>query len=277
MHARVDFKNGSYGLMATGVEATVAAIFVHGFHGHSEKTWLQFQTLMDRVESSGMFPWWTTYDAYFYSYDSKRQIGPNTANLLAFVEDVFPAPSWNKIGAKGIDTLVRRYESLVLIGHSEGGVLVRSAILRRIQRNGPLLHDRILGAHLRLFAPALWGELISGWKGVLLRSPILSDLVEPYLYHSPAYRQLAHDSPLLQEIRRRTVDLAKQHPGLRALTAQNVFGTDDECVCMEALETDPQALYERNRTHVDICKPSNEYLMPLGFVRHDETDIAIAS
>ncbi|MGA8491931.1 MAG: hypothetical protein WB711_16005, partial [Terriglobales bacterium] len=163
--------------MATGVEASVAVIFVHGFYGHPEKTWLQFQTLMDGVESSGMFPWWRTYDSYFYSYDSKRQIGSNTSDLLDFIDAVFPSPSWNKIGANGIEDLVRRYDSLVLVGHSEGGVLIRSAILRRIQINdqagdAPLPYDGILDAHLRLFAPALWGALISGWKGVLLRSPI---------------------------------------------------------------------------------------------------------
>jgi hypothetical protein len=287
VHARVDFANDGYALLATGTEASVAVIFVHGFGihgfgGHPEKTWLQFQTLMDSVEGSRMFPWWTTYDAYFYSYDSKRQIGPNTADLLNFIDGVFPVPRWKKIGASGIEELVRRYGSLVLVGHSEGGVLIRSAILRHIQANGEehnrrLPHD-ILDAHLRLFAPALWGALISGWKGVLLRSSILRDLVQPYLCQSPAYQQLAQNSPLLDEIRRRTVDLAKKNPDIRGLRAKNVFGVDDEFVCMEALETDPPALYEPNCTHESVCKPSNRYLTPLAFVRHDdETTIAIAS
>ncbi len=108
MHARVDLKDGSYALMATDVQATVAAVFVHGFYGHCEKTWFQFQTLMDSVESSGMFPWWRTYDAYFYSYDSNGQIGPNTSYLLDFIKGVFPAPSWNAMGRKELKSR-RRY------------------------------------------------------------------------------------------------------------------------------------------------------------------------
>jgi hypothetical protein len=283
MHARVDFAKGGYGLMATGVDARVAAIFVHGFYGHPEKTWLQFQTLMDSVGSSGIFSWWGNYDAYFYSYDSRRQIGPNTADLLDFIGSVFPIPRWNRIQANGIEELVRRYDALVLVGHSEGAVMIRSAVLRLIQanakeRSAPLPHDGILDAHLRLFAPALWGALISGWKGVLLRSPILGDLVESCLRYSSAYQQLAHDSPFLDEIRQRTVDLAKSHPDIRALRAKNVFGAGDTCVCMEGLETDPPAAYEPNCTHASICKPSSDYLMPLAFVRHDdETAVAVAS
>ena len=284
MHARVDLARDRYGLLATGVEARVAAIFVHGFSGHPEKTWLQFQTLMDSAgKKSGILSWWATCDAYFYSYDSSRQIGPNTADLLDFIGAVFPSPNWGKTGANGIGELVRRYDSLVLVGHSEGAVMVRSAILRHIQANGQQRnaasrHGTILDAHLRLFAPAIWGALISGWKGVLLRSLVLGDLVESCLHYSPAYQQLAHESQFLREIRERTVSLAKAHPDIRALRARNVFGAGDTCVCMEALETDPPAVYEPNRTHASICKPSNEYLMPLSFVRHDdEATVAVAS
>jgi len=283
MHARVDLAKGGYGLMATGVEARVAAVFVHGFYGHPEKTWLQFQTLMDTVGSSDILSWWATYDAYFYSYDSTRQIGPNTADLLDFIHAVFPVPNWSNIRADGIEELARRYDSLVLIGHSEGAVMIRSAILRHIQasaqeRSARLPRKDMLDAHLRLFAPALWGALITGWKGVLLRSPILGDLLESCLYYSPAYQQLTRNSPFLNEVRQRTIELAKKHPGIRALRAKNVFGAVDTCVCMEALETDPPAVYEPECTHASICKPRGDYLMPLAFVRHeDETTVAVAS
>lgn len=268
--------------MTAGVQASVAAIFVHGFYGHSEQTWFQFQTIIDSASSSGILSWWTTCDAYFYSYDSKRQFGPNASQLLGFIENVFPNPNWDALGAAGVEYLARRYKTLILIGHSEGAVLVRSAILRHVQANSQppghsIPENPILDAHLRLFAPAIWGSLVSGWKGILLRSPILGDLLEPYLHSVPAYQQLKHDSPLLTEIRRRTVELAKDLPSVRALRARNVFGANDDCVCMEALETDPPAVYEQGRTHIDICKPNDEYLMPLSFVRHDETDIAVAS
>jgi hypothetical protein len=216
-------------------------------------------------------------------YDSEGQIGPNAASLLGFIRDVYPVPNWRKLGADG-DLAARKYRSLILVGHSEGGVLIRSAILRRAQEldakrlgRGQIEADPVLNANVRLFAPAFWGSLLSGYAGLLLRTPGLGYLVESRLRKAPAYKQLAGDSPLLTEIRNRTVAKAKEYPDARAFRARNLFGEDDEIVTAESLETDSVAEYEEGQNHVSICKPTPRYLKPLTFVREDDYPVAIAS
>jgi hypothetical protein len=289
MHERLNLTGRSYALLTSSASARAVVVFVHGFCGCPEKTWVQFQTLADGVTTT--MPWWDGYDAFFYSYNSRAQIGPNAASLLDFICNVYPSPNW---GALGTDPSLatRKYKELILVGHSEGAVLIRMAILRRAQSFGwgehgfdgrvtgirdELREDKILRANLRLFAPAFWGSLISGYKGLLLRTPVLRDLIEPLLHTSAAYKQLSATSPLLMDLRDRTVALADKYPDLRAFRAKNLFGSRDATISAEALATDPPAEYEPEHNHVSICKPTLGYLRPLTFVKDDEYIIAVAS
>src|SRR5260370_1058979 len=97
MRERLDLQGRSYVSLTDRASATTAVIFVHGFWGCPEKTWIQFQSLMDKSHQT--LPWWGAYDAYFYAYDSERQIGPNTASLLNFICSVYPSPKWGDLGA----------------------------------------------------------------------------------------------------------------------------------------------------------------------------------
>ena len=277
MHDRIELGGNSYACLTDHSLASTAVVFVHGFWGCPEKTWIQFQTLMDTVQHS--VPWWRESDAYFYAYDSERQFGPNAASLLDFICSVFPAPEWRRLGAAN-DLVARKYKTLVLTGHSEGGVLVRYAVLRRVQElEGRHLEykeieaDPVLRANLRLFSPAYWGALLSGYPGILLRIPGLGSLIEMRLRKSAAYKQLESSSPLLAEIRSRTVAKAKEYQGLGALRARNLFPEDDEIVTAEALETDLPAEFEAGQNHSSICKPKPKYLKPLSFVRRDDYDV----
>jgi hypothetical protein len=280
MHERLDLDGTSYARLTDHKKVAAAVVFVHGFRGCPEKTWIQFQTLVD--EKDHVVPWWARYDAFFYGYDSKAQIGPNAASLLSFVCNVYPVPKWRELGTDG-DLAPRKYKTLILVGHSEGGVLIRSAILRRVQdlENRPFANtefepDCILNANLRLFAPACWGMLVSGYPSLLLGMPVLGSWVESHLNKSPAYQQLASTDPLLNNYRERTVAKAKEYPSTRGFRARNLFPVKDDCVTAEALETDPPAEYEKKQSHRSICKPTPRYLRPLTFVRDDEYDVAIA-
>jgi pimeloyl-ACP methyl ester carboxylesterase len=268
---RCQLAGGSYGLLTGDGSCSTAIVFVHGFWGHSEKTWLQFQTLPDRLNDS----WWRACDLIFYSYDSAgTQIWPNVSSLGTFLRGVFPSPDWRRLGASASGP-ARRYSNLVLVGHSEGAVLVRGAVLERARlysvgssatvQEG-MRDDGLLHADLCLFAPALFGALICGWKGVLLKSPVLGGLVECCLNKSPAYKQLQSDSTVLQQIRAETEDLARRFPDLTALRARNLFGRRDTVASICPLPTDIRSEYEAGKDHGSVCKPSTDYLRPLTFV-----------
>jgi pimeloyl-ACP methyl ester carboxylesterase len=273
-HVRCQLAGESYALLTDDDSCNTAIVFVHGFWGHSEKTWWQFQTLPDRLND----PWWHSCDLIFYSYDSTgAQIWPNISALGKFLHNVFPAPAWKHLGSS-IPGPGRTYRNIVLVGHSEGAVLVRGAVLERSRLHlqppprpqsvgaKKMQDDRLLHADLCLFAPALFGALICGWKGVLLKSPVLGSLVEAYLNKSPAYKQLQSDSPVLRQIRSETEDLARDFPELTAFRARNYFGNNDSVASICSLPTDLQSEYETGKNHVSVCKPSMSYLRPLTFI-----------
>src|SRR5882762_3001418 len=64
----------------------VAAIFVHGFNGSPDKTWVDFEHLIDQV--GGQRPVWNTWDLFFYSYQSRNQIAPLAEDLAHLVRAV---------------------------------------------------------------------------------------------------------------------------------------------------------------------------------------------
>src|SRR6266852_3413607 len=127
--------------------------------------------------------------------------------------------------------------------------------------------DGLLHAGLCLFAPALFGALICGWKGVLLKTPVFGNIMRCFFNKFPAYQQLQSDSPVLQQIRSETVDLATKFPELTAFRARNIFSRHDEVASICPLPTDFPSEYESGKDHTSICKPSTSYLRPLTFVR----------
>jgi pimeloyl-ACP methyl ester carboxylesterase len=266
-HSRVPLEGRSYALLADSESPLTAVVFVHGFDGDSGTTWQHFQTLVDG-DTGRMYPWWGDCDLYFYSYPSvSAQIAPNADDLLEFLKRSFPEPRWSeeiRVFPK------RRYERLLLVGHSEGAVVTRATILTRAKEAENLASDLILAANLRLFAPVLFGKLVSSWKGVLASYPVFKDQIEPLLNASPAYQQLQREDPVLQEIRDETVWYATQYPDIRAFRAHTLFAKGDQFIDMWVLRTDPRARYENGRDHRNICKPDRDYLTPLSWVKHEE-------
>ena len=266
---RLQLSGDSYALLSDSPCAT-AVVFVHGFWGHSEKTWRQFQTLPDKLDV-----WWHSCDLFFYSYDSTGiQVWPNISRLNRFLHDVFPEPRWDSLGSD--PGPARSYRDIVLVGHSEGAVLIRGTVIELARRHaaGCLKQPRddpqnngLLQAGLCLFAPALFGALICGWKGVLLRSPVFGDLVDCCLNRLPAYQHLQANSPVLVQIRNETIELAEKFNTLRALRARTLFAGKDTVACICGLPGDFPPEYEPEATHTTVCKPSPNYLRPVTFVK----------
>ncbi len=129
-----------------------AIVFVHGFAGNAVSTWSQFQRLVDEAALDDA--WWRTADLYFYGYAGVSQTTNQSAtDLLRFMERVFPAPQagyfiprlkpsaasplFGGTQPPALRDAPHRYDELVLVGHSEGGVVLRLA-LRELARE----HDK---------------------------------------------------------------------------------------------------------------------------------------
>jgi pimeloyl-ACP methyl ester carboxylesterase len=290
----------SYALLAEEVGTETAVIFVHGFGGDSVKTWRDFQRMMD--ECNDAYPWWKTYDAFFYEYNSlTKPVAVTAHHLLAFIESVFPLPdpvlftvsseTASVVGSDVQGVRVRegviQYRNLVLVGHSEGAVLIRRAVLEKIKilrdAGGRKLQERLsqseiddlltevpmLSATLVLFAPAYLGASCSGWTGALLHFSKLINFVSPILNFLGAYVDLQKDSPVLKSIREDTEEFARTFPWMDALIAKSVFGEEDRIVYLGEYLHDMAPVLLAKRNHLSVCKPAAGYEKPLELVRYE--------
>jgi pimeloyl-ACP methyl ester carboxylesterase len=129
----------SYALIPEDSDHTDAIVFVHGFGGSPTGTWCDFQGLSQ--EYSGQYPWWRTATLFFYSYESKWEpIHSNAVRFRDFLEDVLGVSSEaNSTASDRTVNAGRRipvdwtYKNLLLVGHSEGAVVIRRMILNRIE------------------------------------------------------------------------------------------------------------------------------------------------
>lgn len=132
----------SCALLTDAEQAETAVVFVHGFLGDPIKTWMDFQTLIDTAPDE--IANWRGCDLYFYAYRSVGDsIERNAQLLVEFLHHVFPRPNsewFESLLDQHPDRIVLEldrvclrevsapYSSLVLVGHSEGGLILRRAI-----------------------------------------------------------------------------------------------------------------------------------------------------
>ena len=154
-------------------DPNTAIVFVHGFLGDPTKTWTDFQTLIDVTPVE--IPHWERSDLYFYGYRSVGDpIQRNAQLLVEFLRQIFPQPNseWferliDQHPGKALLELARvclrespyRYSNLILIGHSEGGLILRSAIaeivkgfhqeIERYRKTEPAVSPEAISALLR--------------------------------------------------------------------------------------------------------------------------------
>lgn len=114
----------AYAYISNDAEVDTAVIFVHGFKGNPTTTWEKFQSMID--SHGARFPEWNHADVFFFTYlDTIDSIDDSADGLRGFVDTVFPSTS------KPLATLLgfqREYRKLVLVGHSEGAVVIRAAV-----------------------------------------------------------------------------------------------------------------------------------------------------
>jgi len=267
-----------------------AVVFVHGFGGDARKTWLQFQILVDELKQE--FPWWQDCDLYFWRHRSAwDRIADSARQLGEFIETVFPEPkndvlkSYHQylnqlIGVElppadyGID---RSYKKLLVIGHSQGGVIIREAVWGVFKRwrdttdssNG--IKHPLLNSQIRLFAPAILGASLAGPLGFFQDFFLTSGLVNPFLQSMPGYKDLDPTNLYLSKLCDWTGGAAKSHPEIAGLRARVLFGKE-RVVSPGVYEYDTTEDPELDQGHQNVCKPTRLYTRPLRFARYERSE-----
>jgi pimeloyl-ACP methyl ester carboxylesterase len=269
----------SFGLMATRPPQSVerAVVFVHGFNGSARDTWTDFLSLVDEP---GAGEWWAASDLYFFDYQWASvfsQLINNTLGLYKFIRATFPNPT-DLLGKENpFRDRSFQYRELMLVGHSEGGLLLRKAILEAAQReqnlqsfldsnksgeSEPPLAMGLLMAHMRLFAPALGGEMLTGLFGIVASLPIISN----FLVSSAAKRGMSPSSAAVTEARKQTDRYADKLP-YDCFRAHIIWAENDLVISAEKYEKDKQCLnFPKGTSHTSVCKPTQSYPLPLEFV-----------
>jgi hypothetical protein len=134
-------------------------VFLHGFGGSPVSTWNDF--MGESREAS----WWADADMYFVGYHSlRREVAAMASYLRTWLASLPGLP-----GAEGWEP--GNYDELVLVGHSLGGVIVRTMLLDEYRagpgRAGSLLFTSGLATRARLFSPATGGFEPTGPLGVI--------------------------------------------------------------------------------------------------------------
>lgn len=279
---------GSIALLSQA-EVDTAVIFVHGFWGDPLGTWANFHDLI--VE--GRYDWWQRCDVFFYRYASfEHQVAINEIKFRSFVDRIFPKVDLNELldlqSSLDARRSARRYRDLVLVGHSEGGLIIRKSVLRSVmeyehahsmtasgggeglgQANpaAPLTEPpRLAKAKLRLFAPAIFGYRPAGILGIVANLPLLGRCIDSVLRYSPAYEDMQMTE--LLELRTRVEAAARKYPEFTALRAAVLWGENEHLLKAGSFDCDSTYPSATGKDHRTVCKPDDGYTLPLEFVCH---------
>jgi pimeloyl-ACP methyl ester carboxylesterase len=285
-HRRIPGFDRSYALLSEDEETDTAVVFIHGFGGHPRGTWLNFQGMIDTAPVNPEF--WRKADLFFYRYRSIREhLHVNATAFAGFLAAIYPKPSGEIFSIEEVDAIVddshigartvrletkKRYGHLVVVGHSEGGLLTRAAILDTAKNLGAdAVADiaasdtpSLLRAKLRLFAPALMGNSLSGFLGMLAHSTLLGNPAAWVLLASRAAADM-RSVPNLRTIQEGTQSFAERWPGLSGFRARVLWGTRDSIVTPNEYTVDTRSI-AKNKHHTSVCKPTSLYLKPLELV-----------
>jgi pimeloyl-ACP methyl ester carboxylesterase len=189
--------------------------------------------------------------------------------LLRFLNTIFPNPpssllrslpetrrKWRR------DPQADVYRRLVLVGHSEGALVIRQAMIDACQRTTG--QNPILNARLALFAPAHRGVLITGWVAAVLAVARAEHLASSALRASPAFAEM-QDSEFIRGVQQSTEALLADY-GRTAFRARALFGCAEKFVRVQVYPKDTREECAPDQDHVSVCKPRGEYLAPFDFI-----------
>lgn len=264
---------GSYALLSDEPTTDTAVIFFHGFWGDAHETWLNFESMIDSHRTR--YPEWDRSDLFFFQYSSfRRSISDIAGLVLKVVESIYPNPPTKlfelDVPAMGIPNVFQKsldqhkYEKLLLVGHSEGGAVLRRAI--EIAYKNKKLGKELAGATMNLFAPAHLGFEPKGWIGSCLSVARISQVAMTIFNASPAFVEMKEKTTLLNTATNTNL-YAKESPDFKALRARVLIGQHDMIVVRGEFAYDEVLDQVPDQDHTSICKPRGKYLTPLTFAQ----------
>lgn len=159
-----------------------------------------------------------------------------------------------------LNSPTRAYGRLVVVGHSEGGLVIRKAVVIAETKGNP-----ISKAKLVLFAPAISGVKPAGFKGMLMQLSPANWIALPFLSKSRAYRDM--DSVEFRtDVFNDTLQARGIHKEHTALWAKVIFGSKEDVVEPVKWSGDNQVPEELGQNHISICKPKKKYDPPITFI-----------
>jgi pimeloyl-ACP methyl ester carboxylesterase len=246
-----------------------AVLFVHGWGGSALSTWDRFCTLAR--EASAL----QACDLFFFGYPSRDPTVAFCASRFSrFLRDLLTAPDASiaqpTLGkyAEWLDPRLE-YARVVVCAHSMGAVVARRALVDL--DSDPAIIELLSRVRLLLFAPAHKGshlpELIAQGFGlnILFGPAILGALLRGW-YRS--VDDLAIGSPSLKRLEEETVAKLKARPPgspkASHLVADAVLHAQyDKVVSQEPFGEDSPMQGVMGATHGSICKPSEEFRIPI--------------
>lgn len=277
----------SYCCLSRVRQADTAIVFVHGFLGNGMDTWQHFPAIVDEL-SEGV-AWWAKADLYFWTYASAEQtVNQSAFQLREFLGQILPVPSSQLFALAGAPLptdqeyirLPAAYRHLLLVGHSQGGVVIRQLVVDTIKQwkleGTPALSQQdqstftglIVNAEVHLFSPALHGAIFSGLPAIIYEIPVTRWLFEAMLKaNSPSYGQLKPQSVTLKALEEATDGFYLEYE-FPALSAYIYYAENDQVVSDLVYGVDPPATYIPQQTHASVCKPRPGYLRPLELIQH---------
>jgi len=237
-----------------------AVLFIHGFSGGGIVTWSKFNSLLPRHSKAA------NRDLYFYGYDGIRANLMGSADLFReFLGRLFAGEAdFINVHLSGIDLRPSNfgYDEFVIAAHSLGAVIARRALVDAT-KEGALWPQKV---RLVLYAPAHTGANVVRLALETCSTFSFTKILVAFArFQSPLIDQLNSDpkSAVLRQLLNDTLE-ACQGGQNHHLIARKVIGAlDERIVERERFEPDPPSVTIPNTTHVNVCKPREDFLEPL--------------
>lgn len=228
-------------------------VFVHGFSGDAQGTW---KDIPSRILKD---PTFEEVDVVFFGYKSTRQAEYSAAELYDLLFNVLGATASTlyppAVNARGVVA----YENVVLVCHSLGALITRRALLLAAPEHPAWLAL----TKLLLFAPAHRGcDLVSLLITCLPGPSKLLGFFTQYKW--PVLRDLTPGSTALDDLERDTLaHIAKNADVNIAVAYEIVWAEFEKVVIAGRFCNDPDPRRAADRNHISVCKPTDQYLLPL--------------